>query len=397
MINDIRNDNHSIKYKMIYISTILIAFIIFDFFIKNILKSLTTYLFFTPDNTRCDYFIFSNYVEKGLKYFLFYFVFNYINIYSSLFMIFLDSLSLIISSNLKLIYKEERPYFSNTKFPTCEISITYSNPSNSALSLYLIFGCFYRAILSKKNNNTKEKKLILIVLWVLSLLFICTEKLFLNYVYLNDILYGIVLGYVIYYIFFNIIQIDFNNLDQFKFILENKLWIIFSILGYFLFYSFYQFIITKPYLNNVNNYINLNYIMLSKVFELLGFYLAIYLEYLLIFNLNFSNYVRYNIKERNLNGIEMFNNTSKDVSLFRFILICFIDFYLQDLILNKYKIYSVNKLRFDNYLHLIWSLNIFSLTFHGIIVFFVIKNLLRYFGMTNENIFNNGYKQIINN
>jgi len=301
MINDIRNDNHSIKYKMIYISTILIAFIIFDFFIKNILKSLTTYLFFTPDNTRCDYFIFSNYVEKGLKYFLFYFVFNYINIYSSLFMIFLDSLSLIISSNLKLIYKEERPYFSNTKFPTCEISITYSNPSNSALSLYLIFGCFYRAILSKKNNNTKEKKLILIVLWVLSLLFICTEKLFLNYVYLNDILYGIVLGYVIYYIFFNIIQIDFNNLDQFKFILENKLWIIFSILGYFLFYSFYQFIITKPYLNNVNNYINLNYIMLSKVFELLGFYLAIYLEYLLIFNLNFSNYVRYNIKERNLN------------------------------------------------------------------------------------------------
>ena len=397
MINDIRNDNHSIKYKMIYISMILIALIIFDFFIKNILKSLTTYLFFTPDNTRCDYFIFSNYVEKGLKYFLFYFVFNYINIYSSLFMIFLDSLSLIISSNLKLIYKEERPYFSNTKFPTCEISITYSNPSNSALSLYLIFGCFYRAILSKKNNNTKEKKLILIVLWVLSLLFICTEKLFLNYVYLNDILYGIVLGYVIYYIFFNIIQIDFNNLDQFKFILENKLWIIFSILGYFLFYSFYQFIITKPYLNNVNNYINLNYIMLSKVFELLGFYLAIYLEYLLIFNLNFSNYVRYNIKERNLNGIEMFNNTSKDVSLFRFILICFIDFYLQDLILNKYKIYSVNKLRFDNYLHLIWSLNIFSLTFHGIIVFFVIKNLLRYFGMTNENIFNNGYKQIINN
>ena len=397
MINDIRNDNHSIKYKMIYISTILIAFIIFDFFIKNILKSLTTYLFFTPDNTRCDYFIFSNYVEKGLKYFLFYFVFNYINIYSSLFMIFLDSLSLIISSNLKLIYKEERPYFSNTNYPTCEISITYSNPSNSALSLYLIFGCFYRAILSKKNNNTKEKKLILIVLWVLSLLFICTEKLFLNYVYLNDILYGIILGYIIYYIFFDIIQIDFNNLDQFKFILEYKLWFIFSILGYFLIYSFYQFIITKPYINSVNSYVNLNYIMLSKVFELLGFYLAVYLEYYLVFNLNFSNYVRYNIKERNLNGIEMFNNTSKDVSLFRFILICFIDFYLQDLILNKYKIYSVNKLRFDNYLHLIWSLNLFSLTFHGIIVFFVIKNLLRYFGMTNENIFNNGYKQIINN
>ena len=201
MLNDIRNDNYSIKYKVIYISTILIAFIIFDFFVKNILKSLTTYLFFTPDNTRCDYFIFSNYVEKGLKYFLFYFVFNYINIYSSLFMIFLDSLSLIISSNLKLIYKEERPYFSNTKFPTCEISITYSNPSDSALSLYLIFGCFYRAILSKKNNNTKEKKLILIILWVLSLLFICTEKLFLNYVYLNDILYGIILGHIIYYIF----------------------------------------------------------------------------------------------------------------------------------------------------------------------------------------------------
>ena len=51
MINDIRNDNYSIKYKMIYISTILVAFIIFDFFVKNILKSLTTYLFFTPDNT----------------------------------------------------------------------------------------------------------------------------------------------------------------------------------------------------------------------------------------------------------------------------------------------------------------------------------------------------------
>ena len=75
--------------KIIYISLFYVAFIIFDYFTKDISKTISMQVFFSTDKTRCDYFIYSDYFERGLKYFMYYISYNYINIYTSFFMIYI--------------------------------------------------------------------------------------------------------------------------------------------------------------------------------------------------------------------------------------------------------------------------------------------------------------------
>ena len=51
------------------------------YFTKDISKTISMQVFFSTDKTRCDYFIYSDYFERGLKYFMYYISYNY-SIYS---------------------------------------------------------------------------------------------------------------------------------------------------------------------------------------------------------------------------------------------------------------------------------------------------------------------------
>ncbi len=370
--------------KIIYISLFYVAFIIFDYFTKDISKTISMQVFFSTDKTRCDYFIYSDYFERGLKYFMYYISYNYINIYTSFFMIFAETLSTFIISNLKIIYKELKPSLEYSEYPSCLMFNSYGTPSSTACSLFLLFGIFYKAFTSK--NKNKSLKFFCGLLWFVIINYACLVKILQNSLYLNQVIYGYVIGYVLYYIFFNICEIDLFNFSQFKLFLKFKWSIILVSISIFIFNTFFQFIITKPYLeNNSNSFMNQNYLSQTIFFEFLGYYIGILLEYILIFKSTDLFYCRYNIAEKNRDGIEMFNHTKSDVSLFRLLLFCFTDYYLTVSI--PINVDFINCL---SYSKLILSLPLFKRTLKGILLFFLLKYTIKYLGLTNEKI-NEGY------
>ena len=384
-------------YRKIFISIFTLVLFLFEFFTRNILKQLSVTYFFSSDQSRCSYFVYTDYLEKGIKYFMIYLTYNIFNVYSALTIIFVDTLSVVVSHNMKLIYKDVRPFLNEPSFLPCQYTSAYGNPSASAMSLFLIFGTFYQAM--KQKRNSKENKIICISIWIICVFYSCYVRLLQNVVYLNQIILGIGLGFTVYYIMFRIIKINFNEYKQIAVILNNYGFTIIFVIIFFLFNTFIQFTLSEPFISNpiAASYMksltkvfsdkdqslflnNANYIMLTKLFEFLGFYIGVLLEYLVVFKKKEDLFIRYNIKEINQNGEEMFNHTSYDITIFRIILFCVCHFYLN---LNV----NVDTIDTSSYLNLLLSLPIIERMFIGVLIFFVLKYLMKFIGVTNEKMY----------
>ena len=346
--------------------------------------------FFSKDTTRCDYFIYSDYFEDGIKYLMYYITYNFINLYCSIFMISIITLSTFITSNLKIIYKEVKPSLKHPEFPSCTTFSSFGTPSSTACNVFLLFGIFYQGIYQKK--PMKSTKFFAGCLWFIFVIYGCLVRMLQNSLYLNQVIYGLVIGFIIYYFFFEIVKIDFYDYSYLKIFLEYKGSCIFGILFVFLFNTFFQFILTKPYLKKNNNeFINQNYLSQTILFELLGYYIGILLEYVINFNCNDNLFCRYNVKEKNEN--EMFNSTKNDVSFFRLLLFCFSDYYLTKAIPT-----DIDFLDCSSYINLLLCLPLIHRVLKGIILFFVLKYVIRFLGLSNEDI-NVGYfnsKKVLN-
>ena len=55
-------------YRKIFISLFTLVLFLFEFFTRNILKQLSVTYFFSSDQSRCSYFVYTDYLEKGIKY-----------------------------------------------------------------------------------------------------------------------------------------------------------------------------------------------------------------------------------------------------------------------------------------------------------------------------------------
>ena len=377
-------ENINSKKKIYYITIFFISYLTFDFFTKDYFKSISMKFFFSKDKSRCEYFIYSDYIEQGIKYFMYYLSLNYINLYSSIFMIFMETLSIFIISNLKIIYQEVKPSLKHPEFPSCVTFSSFGTPSSTASSMFILFGVFYKGMTQK--YNIISYKFYCGLLWTIVVIYSSLVRMLQNTLYLNQVIFGLVIGYVIYYIFFHILKVNLMDFNQLKIFLDYKFTVIFCTILLFGFNTFFQFVITKPFLKNKsNNFINQNYLSQTILFEFLGYYIGMLLEYLINFKSNDIFFDKYNIKEVNINGIEMFNHTKRDVSLFRFLLFCFIDYYLTLTIPT-----NIDFLDCSSYINLIFSLPLFYRTLKGILIFFVLKFTIRFLGLTNEKI-NEGY------
>ena len=384
-------------YRKIFISLFTLFLFLFEFFTRNFLKQLSITYFFSSDQSRCSYFVYTDYLEKGIKYFMIYLTYNIVNVYSALTILFVDTLSVVVSHNMKLIYKDDRPFINDTTLLPCQYTSSYGNPSASAMSLFLIFGTFYQAM--KQKRNSKENRIICISIWIICVFYSCYVRLLQNVIYLNQIILGIGLGFTVYYIMFRIMKIKFNEFKQIAVILNNYTFTILFVIIFFLFNTFIQFTLSEPFISNpiASSYMktltkvfsdkeqslflnNVNYIMSTKLFEFLGFYIGLLLEYLVVFKKNEDMFIRYNIKEINQNGEEMFNHTSYDITIFRIILFCVCHFYLH---LNV----NVDTIDTSSYLNLLLSLPIVERMFIGVLIFFVLKYAMKFIGVTNEKMY----------
>ena len=353
-------------------------------------------------------------------------MYSYINMYAVFCYMTLDTVLMIINDIIRLAFFDSRPFWDedNNVFP-CKCEYTPSNPSPTATNSFLLFSLFlfiqneerYKSKLNNKNNFSDPKKfldesnisdiriqgetkssiiLIILSIFLISLiLFIDAIPLLQNIEYLHQTIFGISLSFSFYYLVFYIFRVNHLVTKQFIKIIKQP-WIIitFSLILIFLIFFILNNIaysITTSQIEEIEKFceipsdFNLSTEILkncSLLFETLGAYFGILIEYKFTFNSNKEKFLTYNVKSRDK---QRYNENSNPIkNLIVFLLLFFIEYIFFKTIIEFWiKNYFVGTNQF-----IAMSVELF---FKGIFFFYIMKRLMSKICLLNNDIFSRDY------
>jgi len=127
-----------------------------------------------------------------------------------------------------------------------------------------------------------------------------------------------------------------------------------------------------------NLFDNESYRKTSKVFLFVGSLVGVYLENQIMFKNNHKHFLEYS-----MNSKYRFSNTSVDKSLCRIIImmityLIFLNFFFKD----------ISDFKTDSFAYITVTTFIIPYIIYGISIFFMLKIIMKYLGLTNELIFN---------
>ena len=344
-----------------------------EFIFREQLKELTLKYFsgFLEEK----YLKFFDFYSINGKYILLYLILNYINVPSALSFLFLDCFTIFLNGILKFFYLDDRPFWNNEKLIPLYCPNDYGSPATMAINSFVIFAVFYRAFTYK--SKSKFFKSILWIFCFVNIVYLYLKRLYENVHYINQILIGLAIGYFIYKLYFDILEIKFDDGRKLLKLLHNFKLVTFLLL---LLWIIVIYIHSKININypskEIINVINEKF----SIFEFLGAIFGIYFEYCFIFRKDHHDFLEYNVKSDDC----MFNMTSQNTSLIRFL-----SFYLFQLVFS-YLIFF-DKRSFDEIIkgkinYLLGKLCLLSFV-SSFSIFFVIKNILIYFKLVNLRVF----------
>jgi hypothetical protein len=256
-----------------------------------------------------DVFVWFKY--KG-KNFIFLFLFNISNIFVSLTFIILDSFGIFINGTIKLIYCDPRPYWRNHKLIPCTCATNYGSPSTTGLDVYLFCIVVYRGLINRSNN--KWWKFGVWTGYLLPQILAWTSRFIQNIHSLPQLTFGWLIGYIIQYFYFEIMEIDMFSTVKLKKLINCK-WLILTILlilvNWFFFNAIHYFFVhpheDSAMVKHIGKYCsvdipyflfdNESYQKTAHAFVLLGALFAVLLEYRIYFNGDFDAWATYNMSE----------------------------------------------------------------------------------------------------
>ncbi len=383
----------------------------------------------------CQYLNYFEFFDIGGRYFLLFTIYNMVNAYAALCFIFLDAFSVFVNGLIRFIYLDPRPFWQHDELPPCFCATDYGDPSTTGTNLVIIFLTFYKCfmveeekierseMLKKKINNymiynntdtsydslsnlnprCSVKRVCLILLGFSIVLYTSAIRILQNIHYAHQLLFGYCIGYAIYYIFFYIIEVNIESESQFSYLMNNKFKVtIIVIIVYFFsnilhieldrmgkldldqaeFDSYMVRINKYCTLSNLFKFANESYSKSTRLWEFLGYYWGLGLEYKFIFKNEFERFYMYNVKSEN----HMFKGLSSDKNFktLKTILRIFIMYMFYMLLLEK----SIMTKQMENNEHSILYCIVIGLIIpyicQGIINFFILKKLLVYMKLTNE-------------
>ena len=374
------------KNRTTYLAILLLILFFVEHFTKEEMKIYSNAIFESSNPKRCPKLSKFSFYLYGGRYILIFLIYNYVNIYGALTYMFIDTFSLAFSSFLKSFYIEPRPFWEkNTIFP-CFCAKGYSGPSTTGIYTFVMFSSFYRII--KTTLRFQFSKIILFIFCFIMVSITYYIRLLQNVDYFHQIIFGFGIGFCIYFWFFNIIKIDFLSRKQFRQLINHFILIISFSVGFFIIVQVIHFntgFTMKPmYLINIQKYCKLKKFLSGKdmkpyqIFEFIGCYFGVFLEYKVYFNNDLSLFSQYNIRERK--GY-VFNRTSRRKSFVRFLLCYFI----QILFFNKI-MPSGKDFDFEYGILIYNIIKIFLLCFQGFFFFFIMKRILVKLNLTNEEL-----------
>ena len=312
------NQNQNLKKKkIIYLSIyIIIIFLLFEIFSPylsefsfSILKSLDK----SKNCNTLDYFTILG--KFNTKIFIFFLILNLRDIYSAFIYIYLMSLSFWLNGNLKLIYLNPRPFWVDESLTPCSCSTNYGLPSTHALNSMVIFLLVWESFCTKKTRKAYPiSSYIFLAFCIFLALFIGLVQFFKNLHSLDQLLLGYLIALGFHYAFFYIIEINFDNSEDFMKLFEtNKIKLIFIfgnialILFHFVIHLSFNFPINYESSKNLFKfckdivlYKSFHYESYEKACQLflpIGLYLGLLLEYHYQFSSVANKFYEYNFSE----------------------------------------------------------------------------------------------------
>jgi len=394
-INNNNNDksNHVSKSKeftnsMIFVTVLCIVIAFIELLSRSLLDDLGNIIVkkVIPGPKNCNLLnTLAGFNNFSVFIFLLICIFNLFNLYCTFIWVGLLTLGKFISGVLLLIYQSPRPFMINNSLEPCSCKTSYANPSENATSILLMIMGLYRIILFR-NINIYLKYLF----QAFCLLVVVSSSLFelmRNTESLSQLLYGLIVGGVIYHFYFNVLKVNPEKSEQLVILFDDnyglKLGVIFTLLALIINTSHYLlrdiiFIEDQSWLDNtmlfcvdfnldLDTYFLLCYYVLS-----LGIFFSIYLEYIYIFDSNKIQFSLYNLEQYN-----RWNQTAFSLQLLR-ICITFILFKLLNNVFSNY-------FQFEN-MTITLIVFIILLLFWGFFIFTISKNVLRFIFLTNESV-----------
>ena len=343
-------ENNLIKYKKIIIIIIIIITFFIEYLLRKFLFSISIpmiiflqkyFYYFYP----LELFFSLFGMEKGI-FLILIISYNISNILIPLILLSISLISIYIGGILKIIYQNERPFFINSEIKVLNCEGGFGNPSNhSLLSTFFYLSLYEIYVKKNKEINEKKKKLILFftIFFIFSIVF---SRMFLGVHTLNQILFGSLIGFFLYFFMFKMLNFNENILFVIynfkKIVFFIVLLIIFGYFNYYFFFNFdnkilyekYNFMIEKncPNFPIIKRLENESFYCIFILSVLIFAVFGIYYEYYYFFSANVSKFIKYNFNNENENEIYLLNNnnnnqwnkTNFNVSIKRFFVILFV-------------------------------------------------------------------------
>ena len=281
-------------------------------------------------------------MEKGI-FLILIISYNISNILIPLILLSISLISIYIGGILKIIYQNERPFFINSEIKVLNCEGGFGNPSNHSLLSTFFYLSLYEIYVNKNEKINEKKKNLIYFLTIIFIFSIVFSRMFLGVHTLNQILFGSLIGFFLYFFMFKIYKFNQNvlfiiyNFKQIVFVIIFL--IIFGFFNYYFFFNFdnkilyekYNFMIEKncPNFPIIKRLENESFYCIFILSVLIFAVFGIYYEYYYIFSANVSKFIKYNFNNENENEIYLLNNnnnnqwnkTNFNVSIKRFFVI----------------------------------------------------------------------------
>ena len=320
-------------------------------------------------------------------------IINFKNIYAGLIFISITEFSTFLNGVLKLFYLQPRPFWIDSSLTPCACFVNYGNPSTTSINSIIMFLVFYRCFRKDQKLTTERKDLVFNVILgsVCSFLVLITcFTRFIQYAHsLNQLFFGFGIGISLFYLVFEIFEVNFESKQNFRYFIEHvtvkiiiALLIIHvgtNIIHYFLKFEYdpnWLEVLTK-YCEYIpfNFFDNESYQKSCSIFLAVAVIFSVYLEYIMIFSNDFEKFYFYNMKSN-----FKWNDTSMSITIIRLIFTYITFLYIQSLFL-------IGDVKTDSFMKLIFYRFILLNIFVGLYLFLIVKFILRYVNLTNEKIF----------
>jgi membrane-associated phospholipid phosphatase len=377
------------KQKVIYILSFLTAVVLLDYFFKNHVNYVSSY-FLLNSPSWCPFISHFRFFEFDGKYLIFALIYNLSTINAALLFIFFDSISLYINGILKLFYLDPRPFWENDRLYPCICAINYGNPSTSSINQFLVVSLCYRLL----TKEYKFNKLMCGLLCAIPISCVAFSRFQQNAHSFSQLIFGIAVGYAIYYTTFEIFKVKFIGHRRLSLIMDNVFPISWVMILLYIVAAFTHYLQDLPYnqewfsillkhceYTSLYYFDNESYVKTSRIFLLMGSIIGIYLDYRFRFNSNFNSYYIYNVKDSSKFNFT-FNNTTYTKHALR-VAFMLVFYYLVIKNIDEYPLDIKN----DPYPKTLLLKYIIPFFLEGICDFFVLKVLFSLFNLSNDKIF----------